>query len=124
MTLAKRNRFYKRFFLTKAESIPIDSEQWKKLKIVDVDDNVISNKLELPTNLTTFVISNDSDDFIIEYSFDGRNLDGELWCDDGPFSQDCASEGYIYFRLPENSNVGPNDKIQVRVWGWRGGAGK
>lgn len=130
--MTTRNRFYKKVFLTE-DSIAPDSDTWKNknpknletYKILDDDGTTeIDNKLEFPTNLTTIVISLDNDDRILEYSFDGRNLDGEIFCDDGPFSQDCASEGYLYLRLPEGTTLKPNEKIQARIWAWRGGVGK
>ena len=124
MVLTGRNRFYKKIFLY-SESIPT-SDTWKNLKILDSDGiDEISNKLEFPTNLTTVVISLDGGDKNLEYSFDGRELDGELLCDDGPFSQDGSSDGYLYLRLPEGTVLTPpSTKIQVRIWAWRGGAGR
>lgn len=122
-TVGKRERFYKKIFLFD-ESIPTN-DVWKKisLKVLDAEDNKISNKLDFPTNLTTVVISNDSER-CVEYSFNGRDLDGELICDDGPFSQDCTSEGYLFFRLPEGTILEQDEKVQVRIWGWRGGTGR
>lgn len=122
MGLTTRNRFYKKVFLS-ADSIPT-SDTWKNLKVFDSDGvTEISNKLEFPTNLTTIVISLDNER-ILEYSYDGRNLDGEIFCDDGPFSQDCASEGYFYLRLPEGTTLDVDEKVQVRIWAWRGGVGR
>lgn len=114
MSLTKRQRFYKRIVL-KAANIASDDDDWKK---------DVAIKLTFPTSLTTVVITNDNEDRSLDYSFNGRDLDGELFCDDGPFSQDCTSEGYLYLRLPPGTVLDPNEEVQVRVWGWRGGSGR
>jgi len=109
----RRERFYKKVLLD-SSNISQDGEDWKSVGV----------KLEFPTNLTTVVISNDNNDRCTQYSFDGRNLDGDLFCDDGPFSQDCTSEGYFYLMLPEGTTLETNEKVQVRVWAWSGGTGR
>lgn len=116
MTIGRRQRFYKKVVLT-ADNIAPNEDKWK-------GNDGPALKLEFPTNLTTIVISNDDEDHCIEYSFNGSDLDGELTCDDGPFSQDCASEGYLYLRLPVGTTLGVDEEIQVRVWAWRGGTGR
>lgn len=84
----------------------------------------INNKLEFPTNLTSIIIVNDDEKNIIEFSFNGQDLDGEMFSDDGAISQDCTSEGYLYLRLPADADLKVDELIQVRIWGWRGGAGR
>lgn len=122
-TVTKRKRFYKKFFLN-SESIPT-GDKWKNLTVLDSDGvTEIENKLTFPSTFTTIVISLDDEDRILEYSYNGRDLDGELFCDDGPFSQDCSAEGFIYFRLPEGTSLKTNETVQVRVWAWSGGVGK
>lgn len=123
MTLARRNRFYKRVFLTSV-SIP-GSDIFQELQMEDADGNIISNKIEFPSNMTSIQIVNSDNTDTVEFSFDGRNLDGELLFEDGALSQDCTSEGYLYLRLPEGTVLNPpSKKIQVRIWAWRGGAGR
>ena len=122
-TITKRKRYYKKFFLN-LKSIPT-TDTWKNLIMLDSDGvTEIENKIEFPSTFTTIVISLDDEDRILEYSYNGRNLDGELFCDDGPFSQDCAAEGYLYFRLPEGTTLDTDETVQVRLWAWSGGVGK
>lgn len=112
----KKNRFYKRFTLDSNNIAQVD-ESWK-------GDTVSAIKLEFPVQMTTVVIANDNVDRSIEYSFCGNEIDGDLYCDDGPFSQDGLSEGYLYFRLPEGTTLDEGETVQVRVWAWRGGTGR
>ncbi len=54
---------------------------------------------------------------IVEFSFQGTALDGELFPDDGPIGLDGLSEGRIWFR----STIPSTPTAEVRVWAWRGG---
>lgn len=111
-----RQRFYEKVVLT-ADNIAESESDWR-------GDNSSAVKLTFPTQLTAVVIVNDNVDRSIEFSYDGKELDGELFCDDGPFSQDGLSEGYLYLRLPEGTELDEGEKVKVRVWAWRGGAGR
>jgi len=113
---SRKNRFYQKVILT-SDNIAQPDEPWK-------GDEVSAVKLEFPAQMTTVVIANDNHDRSIEYSYDGLEEDGELFCDDGPFSQDGLSEGYVYLRLPEGTVLDENETVQVRVWAWRGGTGR
>lgn len=119
---SRRNRFYKKILIG-PDGIAPDDDTWKGLKVFDHEENVINNRLQFPSNLTTIVISNDSER-TVEFSFNGSDLDGELLYGDGPLSMDCTSEGYIWFRLPEGISLKPNELVPVRVFAWRGGSGK
>lgn len=71
-------------------------------------------QIKLPFMASKVIISNDSD-LQVDFSFLKPNLDGELFCEDGPITFDCLGEGRLWFKSPGTAGV--------RVWAWRGGTG-
>lgn len=93
MATAKRNFFYKR--------LPINV-------------SVYSSKAQFifPFTATHVVIYNRSASSDILFSFNGFNLDGELFAKDGPLTMDGIALNRLWFKSPSG---GPD----VQVWAWR-----
>ena len=54
---------------------------------------------------------------IISFSYNGVDLDGEIFPDDTPIAFDGLQQGKLWFK----SNLQQN--AQIRMWAWRGGGG-
>lgn len=65
---------------------------------------------------TRVIVCNDgagsNEDSHLAFSFLQPNLDGELFCADGPITFDGLAEGRLWLKTSANP-------IQVRVWAWR-----
>lgn len=66
---------------------------------------------------TRVIIANDgagpTEDAFLTWSFLKPNIDGELFCADGPISFDGLTEGRLWL-------MNSGSPIQIRVWAWRG----
>lgn len=82
--------------------------------VITVATFPVAPQIKLPFKATHIVISNDSDDVSVKYSFLRPDIDGILLCDDQPFAMDGVSVDFVWFE-----KVAAGSDIPVRVWGWR-----
>ena len=82
---------------------------------ITVDAFPNTPQVKFPFLATKVVISNDSDDDSLVYSFLRPNVDGILLCDDGPFSMDNVAENRLWFKKLSPAAA----DIKIRVWAWR-----
>lgn len=96
--MARRNFFYKKITLATSQlTFPN------------------KNQIDFGFHATHVIIVNDNVDNSIEFSFRKPNLDGEIFCSDGPLVMDGIAEDRLWFRV-----VGtPTETTQVRIWAWR-----
>jgi len=82
-------------------------------------------QVKFPKQFTRIIITNDGSltdgSGVIHFGFrsDDSDPDGKLYCSDQPIVFDELSEGKLWFRKSATP-----DPISVRVWAWRGGAGR
>ena len=69
-------------------------------------------QLDFCFQATNVIISNDSDEDTLTYSFQRPKIHGELFCGDGPFAMDNIGAGKMWLRFEKGTN-------KVRVWAWR-----
>lgn len=97
MTASRRSFFYKKLVVS-ATTFP-DAAQ-----------------VQFGFDATRVIICNDgagpNEDSFLTWSFLKPNVDGELFCADGPISFDEISEGKLWLKTDTNP-------IQIRIWAWR-----
>lgn len=94
MTASKRSFFYKKLSVT-ASAFPDEPQ------------------LKFGFDATRVIIVNDHEDSTLTWSFLNPNIDGELFCADGPISFEGISEGRLWLKTSFEGSA------QVRVWAWR-----
>jgi len=68
--------------------------------------------LRFPFTANRVILSNDSDTNIVTFSFLAPNIDGELFCTDGPIVFDWLNQDRLWFKV----NSGD---AKIRIWAWR-----
>lgn len=93
--MGNRNVFYKKYTVNKTD---------------------FSNEadIKLPFQSNKIIISNDGPKGTLIFSFLKPEVDGELYCSDGPLTFDNIAETKIWFK----KELGKPD-MTVRVWAWR-----
>lgn len=74
-------------------------------------------QVEIPFTATHIIIANDSKKNDMTFSFNGRDIDGELFLKETPITFDgCANNKIWFFR-----NGTPAETIDsgIRIWAWR-----
>lgn len=82
------------------------------LGLVDFPDKA---QIEIPFTAKRIIIANDSEATDVAFSFDGKEIDGELFKRDAPIAFDALEANKIWLKT-----LSPTDAIpRVRVWAWR-----
>ena len=99
MIKTRRNRLYQKFNLEEIGSFPSRAQ------------------VEIPFTATHIIITNDSKKTNVTFSFNGVDIDGELFKKETPITFDgCANNKIWFFRDGISADT---IKSQIRVWAWR-----
>lgn len=93
---SNRNVFYKRITVTETD-FPGQAQ------------------IKLPFQATKVLIANDGSNATLAFSFLAPNIDGELFCSDGPLSLEGVGANRVWFKVAENEG----NPVGVRIWAWR-----